>query len=94
MRESEGSRTLQEDLQSQLTWVHGGSQRWNHQAKSMHGLELGLLHIFRRCAALSPHGFPNNWAVCLCSLPLDPFPLAGLLCLASVKKDEFSPAMT
>lgn len=32
--ELEGSRTPHEDLQSQLTWYRGGSQRWNHQLKS------------------------------------------------------------
>lgn len=41
LRELEGSRTPQEDLLSQLTWAHGGSQRLNHQIKTMHGLDLG-----------------------------------------------------
>ena len=40
----EGSRTAQEDLQSQLTWAHGGSQRLNHESKSMQGLDLGVPH--------------------------------------------------
>jgi hypothetical protein len=40
--EPEGPRTPQEDIQSQLTWAHGGgSQRLNHQSKSMHSLDLG-----------------------------------------------------
>ena len=34
-----------EDLQSQLTWAHGGLERLNHQPKSMHGLDLGSLPI-------------------------------------------------
>jgi hypothetical protein len=39
------------DLQSQLTRAHVGSQRRNHQPKSLHGLDLGSLHIGSRCAA-------------------------------------------
>jgi hypothetical protein len=38
LRELEGSRTPQEDLESQLTWAHGGSERLNHQPKSMQAL--------------------------------------------------------
>jgi hypothetical protein len=45
LSELEVSKTTQEDLQSQLTWVHGGPQSLNHQTKSMHGLNLGTLHI-------------------------------------------------
>jgi hypothetical protein len=59
LSELEGLRTPQEDLQSQLTWARGAggrkeaeesSQRLNHQPKSIHGLDLGPLHIFSRCA--------------------------------------------
>ena len=39
----EGSRIPQEDLQSQLTWAHGGSQKLNHQPESIQGLHLGPL---------------------------------------------------
>jgi hypothetical protein len=35
-----GARTPQEDLQSQLTWARGGSQRLNHQPKNTQGLDL------------------------------------------------------
>ena len=40
LKEPEVSRTLQENLQNQLIWVHGASQRLNHQAESMHGTDL------------------------------------------------------
>ena len=33
----EVSRTPQEDVQSQINWAHGGSQRLDHQPKSMQG---------------------------------------------------------
>jgi hypothetical protein len=43
-----GIGTLQDDQQSQLTWILGGSQRLNHQPKSIHGLDLGNPHICSR----------------------------------------------
>ena len=52
LRELERSRAPQ-DLQSQLIWAHGGSQRLKHQPKGMHGLDLGLLHICSRCVTCS-----------------------------------------
>ena len=51
LKELEGSRTQQRDLWSQLTWAHGVSQRLNHQPKSMHGLDLRVLHICNQYAA-------------------------------------------
>ena len=44
--ELEGSRTPQEDLQSQLTWAHESPQRLNHQPKNMQRLDLGPPHTF------------------------------------------------
>lgn len=41
LRELEGSRTPQEDVQSQLTCAHGSSQILNHQPKSMQEMDLG-----------------------------------------------------
>jgi hypothetical protein len=41
----EGSTTPQEYLQSQLTWDHVGSQRLNHQLKTIKGLDLGPIYI-------------------------------------------------
>jgi len=41
-----GSRTPQEDLQSQLTWALKDSQRLGHQPGSMQGLDLSSLHIY------------------------------------------------
>jgi hypothetical protein len=46
--------TPHEDIQSQLTWAGGSSQRLNHQPKSVQGLDLGPLHIGSRWAAWSP----------------------------------------
>ncbi|EDL37377.1 mCG1046215, partial [Mus musculus] len=43
--------TLQEDQQSQLTWTTRGSQKLNHQPKSIHRLDLGLLaHMEQICS--------------------------------------------
>ena len=84
--------------QTQLTWAPWGSQRLNHQPKSMQRLDGGPLHICSRCPAWSPCGSSkirmggdNLW---LCCLPLDPFLLAGLPCLASVGEAALSPVST
>ena len=85
----EGSRTPQEDLQSQLTWTHGGSQRLNHQPKNMRGVDS---HTFLVDVQL--HVSPLTAGVGTVSdLPLHPLPLAGLLCLALVVKKALSPAV-
>ena len=41
LREPVVSGIPQEDLENQLTWAHGGSQRLNHKPKSMQRLDLG-----------------------------------------------------
>ena len=61
-QEPKRSRTLQENLQSQLTWVHRGSQRLNCQPESIHGIDLGPLHICNSCAAGSSCGTPTSVA--------------------------------
>jgi hypothetical protein len=97
LREPEESRTSQEDLQSQLTWVHSGSQRLNHQVKSMQKLDLSPLHICSRFAVWPSCGSPNNrsgghlWLWCP---PLGPLILAGLPYLVTVGEDELSLAAT
>ena len=58
----EGTGTPQEDQQSQLTWTLGGSQRLNHQPKSIHGLDLVLPCICSKCPAWSSCDSPNNWS--------------------------------
>ena len=40
LRDPEGIASPQEDQQNQLTWTFGGSQRLNHQPKSIHRLDL------------------------------------------------------
>jgi hypothetical protein len=42
--------------------AHGGSQRLNHQPKSIQGLDLEPLNICSRCKAWSSCGSPNNWS--------------------------------
>lgn len=53
LSELECSRVPQEDLQSQIIWVHGASQKLNHQPKRIQELDLGLLHICSRYEAQS-----------------------------------------
>ena len=90
----EVERMPQEDLQSQLTWVHGDSQRLNHQPNTMQALDLGPLYICSRCAAWPSCGSSaNNWSRTL--LPaLDPLSLPGLPGWASVGEDVPSPIGT
>jgi hypothetical protein len=91
----EGSRTPQEDTQSQLTWDHGGSQSLGHQPWSMQELDLDPLHICNKCAAWCSCGSPNKQSrdyLDLCSLPLDSLPLPGLHGWASVGENGPSPA--
>ena len=57
---TEGSGTPQENLHNQVAWAHEGSQRLNHQSKSMHGLHIDPLPICSRCAAWSSCGFSIN----------------------------------
>ena len=68
LRELKGSRTRPEDLQSQLTWAHGASQKLNYQPKSWAGPSSNTwagprpLHICSRCAAWSSCRSTNNWS--------------------------------
>ena len=55
-----GVRKPQEDLQSQIVWAHGRTQRLNHQPNTMHGLDLEVLTVCSRCASWSLCGSPNN----------------------------------
>ena len=66
----EGSRTPQEDPQSQLTWDHGVSQ-------SIQELDLDPIHIYSKYVAWCSCGSlnkQNGGCLGLCSLPLDPLP--------------------
>lgn len=49
--EPEGARTPQETTQSQLNWGHGASQRLDHMPGSLHGTDLGSIHICYSCVA-------------------------------------------
>jgi hypothetical protein len=74
---SEGSRTPQEDPQSQLTWDHGNSQNLRYQPGSIQEVGLESLHFCSKCAAWSSCGSPNKWSrgcLGLCSPPLEPLP--------------------
>jgi hypothetical protein len=55
-RAPKGIETPQEDKQHQLTWILGGSDRLNHQAKSIHRLDLGPLYICNICVIWSSCG--------------------------------------
>jgi hypothetical protein len=97
LNKPEGSRITQEDLQSQLVWAHGSSQRPNYRPTSMQGLNLGPLHIHSGCAAWSSCWPLNNWSggcLWLCCLLFDPIPLPRLPGWASVGEDALSPAAT
>ena len=62
----------------------------------MHGLDLGP-YTFVADVQLGLHVASlttGAGAVFECCLPLDPFPLAGLPCLASVGEHAFGPAAT
>ena len=64
----------------------------------MHETDLGPLHVCNSCAALSSScGTPKVGAGavfgCIC-LPLDPFPLTGLPCLATIEEGTPSPIAT
>lgn len=74
LREPVVSGIPQEDLENQLTWAHGGSQRLNHQPENMQGLGLYPLYIGNRYTAWSSYGSFNDWSEdypWLCCLPLD-----------------------
>jgi hypothetical protein len=58
LRDLEQIVMAQEDQDSQLTGPLGGSQRLNHQSKSVHKLDIGPLHICRCATSVSmrvPH---------------------------------------
>ena len=52
--------------------VSWGSQRWNHQLKSKHWLDLDPLHICSRCIVWSSCMSPNNNWSRFCCLIKDP----------------------
>jgi len=58
LNEPERSRTPQENLQNQLTWVYRPLQRLNHQTESMY--VMGLLPIYNRRAAWCSCETPKN----------------------------------
>jgi hypothetical protein len=83
------SRTPQENLQNQLTWVHRGSQTLTCQPESMHGMDLGPLHIGNNCAAgtLLLYVTSNSrirGCLGLHCLPLDYFPPIHLVSIEDV----------
>lgn len=80
---------------SQLAWTLGGSQKWNHQPKSIHGCTQPLAYIQQMCSLVFMCVL-NNWSGGYpksCCLPVDPVTLTGLPCLASVSEDIYSSAV-
>ena len=90
VRDSERTRTPQEDRQSQLTWALGGSQRLNSQPKNEHKLDLCPLHICRKWAAWSPTTGARALPASVACLPVDPIPLTEQPCLDTVGEDPLS----
>jgi hypothetical protein len=95
IRIPEGIGTPQKDQQSQLTWTIAGSQKLNHQRKSIQGLpscthvadvQLGL-HV----SSTTGEGAYIDIVVCLL---VDTAPLTWLSCLALVGEAVPSPAGT
>ena len=87
--------TSQTYQQNQLTWALEDSQSLNHQLRAYTDWTYAS-STYLADVQLVLHGFPNNRSgACLwlrlCGLPLGPFPLARLLCLAYVGEDAFSP---
>jgi hypothetical protein len=60
LKEPEMSRTPRENLQNKLTWDDKSSYRLNCKPESMHGTDLGPLHIYSRCASRSSCGTSNS----------------------------------
>ena len=56
----EGSRTSQENSQSQLTWAHRSSRKLNQQTGRLHGSDLSLLHICDSYETWSVCGIPKG----------------------------------
>ena len=51
----------QKEQQSQLTWALVGSQKLNHQPKSIHSLDLGLPEHMSQVCSLVFMWILNNW---------------------------------
>lgn len=88
MKEPEGSRKPQENLQNQITYAHRGSQTLNYQPENIHGPDLGHTHICNSCVACSSCGISGSRSRCCLTL----LPAFGSLlptwaaCLASIRK--------
>lgn len=54
-----GSRTLWENPQQTLSWAHRVSHSLNWQPQSLHGTDLGALHICYSCIVWSSCGNPS-----------------------------------
>jgi len=86
---------IAKDMDPKLRTIYIMPFLLNLQPKSMHELDLVPLRIFSRI--WSSCVFSNNWSgVCpwIWCLPVDPVPLTGLPCLASVGEDMHIPEVT
>lgn len=97
IEQARGLKHTTKDLQSQLSWADGCSQR-SKQTKSRQELFLGSLHVYRRCAAWSSCESPSNWtrALWFCCLQLDPLPASrnALLGPHWERMQKFNPTET
>jgi hypothetical protein len=92
-----GVQITTEDLRSQLTRDHEGSQRVDNQPRSMQELDLDPLSICSKCAASSScKKWGVGWGVVSISVACHwiPSPMPGLPGWASVEEDTPSPAGT
>lgn len=89
--ETEGSRTLPEKPTESTNLGSRCSQRLNCKLGSLHGTNLGPLHICCNCIAWSSCGILTAGAglsLTDCYLPLRPFPPAGLPPLTLIGEEE------
>lgn len=80
LQEPYGSRAPQEIPQSQLNLAHWGSQKLNQQSGSLHGSELGPLHICYGNLAWSSCGTSKGGSRAVFACFCGPFPQTVLPC--------------
>lgn len=59
LHEAGGSRSCQWNPWKQLTWAHRSSQILDQQLRSLHGTDLGPLHMCDSCIALFTCRIPS-----------------------------------
>jgi len=93
LRNLEGIGIPQGSQQNKLTWPLGVPETEPPTKEQAQAGPSFSLHICIRYEAWSPNNWSRSWPW-LCCLPVDPVPLTGLSCLASVGEGVPSPAAT